>query len=94
MTSKIINVSRSSDQSAFVHRRAMSFGAEIGDNYVREIYAWLDEIPLSRPKRNVARDFSDGGKFFYIRIIFIDWLVVYRNDKHLRIDNLLLFLKL
>ncbi|XP_031778531.1 sperm flagellar protein 1 [Nasonia vitripennis] len=38
----------------------MSAGAEIGDNNVGEIYAWLDQIPLSRPKRNVARDFSDG----------------------------------
>jgi hypothetical protein len=27
------------------------------------IYNWIDEIPLSRPKRNIARDFSDGGKF-------------------------------
>jgi hypothetical protein len=26
------------------------------------IYNWVDEIPLSRPKRNIARDFSDGGK--------------------------------
>ncbi len=25
------------------------------------IYNWVDEIPLSRPKRNIARDFSDGG---------------------------------
>ncbi len=22
----------------------------------------VDEIPLSRPKRNIARDFSDGGE--------------------------------
>lgn len=28
------------------------------------IYNWVDEIPLSRPKRNIARDFSDGGKLF------------------------------
>ena len=27
------------------------------------IYNWVDEIPLSRPKRNIARDFSDGGKY-------------------------------
>jgi hypothetical protein len=27
------------------------------------IYNWVDEIPLSRPKRNIARDFSDGGKW-------------------------------
>eukprot|EP01025_Chloroclados_australasicus_P038913 TRINITY_DN4016_c1_g1_i3.p1 TRINITY_DN4016_c1_g1~~TRINITY_DN4016_c1_g1_i3.p1 ORF type:complete len:214 (-),score=30.14 TRINITY_DN4016_c1_g1_i3:266-907(-) len=24
------------------------------------LYSWVDEIPLSRPKRNIARDFSDG----------------------------------
>ena len=25
------------------------------------IYNWIDEIPLSRPKKNITRDFSDGG---------------------------------
>jgi hypothetical protein len=25
-----------------------------------QIYSWVDGIPLSRPKRNVARDFCDG----------------------------------
>ncbi|EFC45780.1 hypothetical protein NAEGRDRAFT_3580, partial [Naegleria gruberi] len=24
------------------------------------LYSWVDEIPLSRPKKNIARDFSDG----------------------------------
>ena len=24
------------------------------------VYNWVDEIPLSRPKRNISRDFSDG----------------------------------
>lgn len=24
------------------------------------LYAWVDQIPLSRPKKNMARDFSDG----------------------------------
>lgn len=24
------------------------------------IYNWVDEIPLSKPKRNISRDFSDG----------------------------------
>lgn len=30
------------------------------DEQYRSIYAWIDAIPLSRPKRNIARDFSDG----------------------------------
>ncbi|KAI8920087.1 hypothetical protein DFJ77DRAFT_451058 [Powellomyces hirtus] len=25
-----------------------------------ELYAWIDEVPLSRPKKNIQRDFSDG----------------------------------
>lgn len=24
------------------------------------LYTWVDDIPLSRPKKNIARDFSDG----------------------------------
>ena len=27
---------------------------------LQSIYNWVDEIPLSRPKRSIARDFSDG----------------------------------
>nr|XP_012602423.1 sperm flagellar protein 1-like isoform X1 [Microcebus murinus] len=27
---------------------------------LRSLYAWLDGLPLSRPKRRLARDFSDG----------------------------------
>lgn len=34
-------------------------------NSVDGIYGWIDEIadkiPFSRPKKNFARDFSDGG---------------------------------
>ena len=30
------------------------------DDWVRVLYSWVDEVPLSRPKRNIARDFSDG----------------------------------
>ncbi|KAM8851715.1 sperm flagellar protein 1 isoform 2-T2 [Synchiropus picturatus] len=27
---------------------------------LQDLYAWIDRIPLSRPKRNITRDFSDG----------------------------------
>eukprot|EP00611_Tribonema_gayanum_P023316 TRINITY_DN487_c1_g1_i1.p1 TRINITY_DN487_c1_g1~~TRINITY_DN487_c1_g1_i1.p1 ORF type:complete len:283 (+),score=138.84 TRINITY_DN487_c1_g1_i1:267-1115(+) len=33
---------------------------ELTDEDLQKLYAWVDEIPLSRPKRNIARDFSDG----------------------------------
>lgn len=32
-------------------------------NNLEDLYEWLDEIPLSRPKRNLYRDFSDGGNY-------------------------------
>ena len=30
------------------------------DESLQTVYCWVDEIPLSRPKRNISRDFSDG----------------------------------
>ena len=32
------------------------------DNELMSIYEWVDSVPLSRPKKNIARDFCDGGK--------------------------------
>lgn len=37
-----------------------SMGEALNDNQLRSLYAWVDKIPLSRPKRNFSRDFSDG----------------------------------
>ena len=47
----------------------------ISEEELNSIYAWIDEIPLSRPKKNITRDFSDGVMFaeiihnFFPRII-------------------------
>ena len=35
----------------------------LDEDTLQEIYTWIDEIPLSRPKRNITRDFSDGGMY-------------------------------
>ncbi|XP_052771653.1 sperm flagellar protein 1-like isoform X15 [Mya arenaria] len=32
----------------------------LDEQELESLYAWVDSIPLSRPKRNIARDFSDG----------------------------------
>ena len=32
------------------------------DDELEKLYKWVDQIPLSRPKKNMTRDFSDGGK--------------------------------
>jgi hypothetical protein len=34
----------------------------LDEDALQDLYTWIDEIPLSRPKRSIARDFSDGGK--------------------------------
>lgn len=33
---------------------------DVKEEELQELYSWVDSIPLSRPKRNIARDFSDG----------------------------------
>ncbi|KAK3262806.1 hypothetical protein CYMTET_28359 [Cymbomonas tetramitiformis] len=33
---------------------------DVPEDQLQQLYTWVDEIPLSRPKRNIARDFSDG----------------------------------
>lgn len=48
---------------------------KLSEEEMQMIYNWVDEIPLSRPKRNIARDFSDGGKFFSTVFILIIVLV-------------------
>eukprot|EP00736_Rhodelphis_marinus_P010014 Rmarinus@m.7561 len=33
------------------------------DDALEQLYAWIDQIPLSRHKKNITRDFSDGVLF-------------------------------
>lgn len=41
------------------------FNSAMDEDSLQELYTWIDEIPLSRPKKNITRDFSDGGKFAF-----------------------------
>lgn len=34
---------------------------ELNEEQLAVVYDWVDEVPLSRPKRNMPRDFSDAG---------------------------------
>ncbi|KAJ1213265.1 hypothetical protein NDU88_000903 [Pleurodeles waltl] len=34
--------------------------AQFDEETLHDLYAWVDDIPLSRPKKSIARDFSDG----------------------------------
>ncbi|XP_077136490.1 sperm flagellar protein 1 [Ranitomeya variabilis] len=39
---------------------AMAAAGDFDEQNLQELYSWVDKIPLSRPKRNLSRDFSDG----------------------------------
>lgn len=34
----------------------------LDESILQDVYIWIDQIPLTRAKKNFARDFSDGGK--------------------------------
>jgi hypothetical protein len=34
---------------------------ELDEQLLQDLYAWIDQVPLSRSKRRIERDFSDGG---------------------------------
>lgn len=49
--------------------------ADLDPTALSHLYRWIDTIPLDRPKRNIARDFSDGVlmsqvvHYFFPRIV-------------------------
>ena len=53
--------------------------SELTDEQYRAIYAWIDAIPLSRPKRNIARDFSDGVLLAEVVAAYFPHLVEIHN---------------
>eukprot|EP00933_Yihiella_yeosuensis_P019477 TRINITY_DN15772_c0_g1_i2.p1 TRINITY_DN15772_c0_g1~~TRINITY_DN15772_c0_g1_i2.p1 ORF type:complete len:241 (+),score=62.94 TRINITY_DN15772_c0_g1_i2:118-840(+) len=49
------------------------------DEELQSLYNWVDEIPLSRPKRNISRDFADGVLFAEIVNHFFPRIVEMHN---------------
>ena len=39
---------------------------EIDQQVLEDLYSWIDQVPLSRPKKDLKRDFSDGGIHMYL----------------------------
>jgi hypothetical protein len=35
----------------------------IDEEELQLVYQWVDSVPLTRPKKNISRDFADGGTF-------------------------------
>uniref|UniRef100_A0A670YYV2 Sperm flagellar protein 1 n=1 Tax=Pseudonaja textilis TaxID=8673 RepID=A0A670YYV2_PSETE len=48
---------------------------DLDEESLNDLYSWVDAIPLSRPKRNITRDFSDGVlvaevvKFYFPKMV-------------------------
>lgn len=40
----------------------------IDEEELQLVYQWVDSVPLSRPKKNITRDFSDCGKVHTLEI--------------------------
>ena len=51
----------------------------LDEEEIQGIYEWVDSIPLSRPKRNITRDFSDGVPVAEAVKYFIPGLVDIHN---------------
>mmetsp|Transcript_46714 Transcript_46714/g.108927 ORF Transcript_46714/g.108927 Transcript_46714/m.108927 type:complete len:247 (-) Transcript_46714:114-854(-) len=49
------------------------------DEELQKLYNWVDEIPLSKPKRNISRDFADGVLYAEVVNHFFPKLVEMHN---------------
>ncbi|XP_039994378.1 sperm flagellar protein 1 isoform X2 [Xiphias gladius] len=52
---------------------------ELNEEELQDLYAWIDKIPLSRPKRHITRDFSDGVMAAEVVKYFLPKLVDLHN---------------
>jgi len=46
---------------------------------LEDLYSWIDAVPLSRPKKNIARDFSDGVSVAEIIHFYLPRMVELHN---------------
>ena len=61
---------------------------ELTDAQLEELYQWVDTVPLSRRKRNLARDFSDAVLMAEVIHHFLPRSVDLHNyDQGLRVDT-------
>jgi hypothetical protein len=59
---------------------------------IKRVYDWVDSFKLSRPKKNIARDFSDGllvAEILHHYYPEIVWVHCYqpKNSQHEKINN-------
>ena len=52
---------------------------ELDEDEIQLVYNWVDEIPLSRPKKNITRDFADGVLYAEVIKHFMPKLIDIHN---------------
>lgn len=57
----------------------MSWEMELTDDILEDLYEWIDKIPLSRQKKRIERDFSDGYCIAEIVRHFLPHLIEMHN---------------
>jgi hypothetical protein len=50
-------------------KRIMSWEMQLDDKLLEDLYKWIDSLPLTRPKKRIDRDFSDGKYYFLFQNI-------------------------
>ncbi|XP_021378549.1 sperm flagellar protein 1-like isoform X1 [Mizuhopecten yessoensis] len=68
---------------------------ELNDDELTDLYKWVDAIPLSKPKKNMTRDFADGVcvaeilKYYFPKIVELH-TISQCSKTHLKIQNWLM----
>ena len=64
------------------------FMEDFTEDQLMDLYGWIDSIPLSKKKRNLARDFSDGVLMAEVVNHFFPRMVdLYNYQQGLRVDT-------
>ena len=57
------------------------------DKELMYVYEWVDSVPLSRPKKNISRDFSDGGIRDNLYLVLTAEMIKYHLPKIVELHN-------
>eukprot|EP00052_Salpingoeca_macrocollata_P005674 m.48951 g.48951 ORF g.48951 m.48951 type:complete len:336 (+) comp14996_c0_seq2:771-1778(+) len=60
-------------------RPSLQTNTQMDEEELQRLYTWIDQIPLSRPKRNLTRDFADGVLVAEIVAHFVPKIVDMHN---------------
>jgi len=57
----------------------MTVLTELEEGELEEVFSWVDGIELSRPKKNLTRDFADGVLVAEVSVLFRWFILIFRK---------------